>query len=144
MFSLLGKSRALGLPVDIQLDLFNVLVMPILSYGSEVWGYTNLDIIDKFILKYCKYVLHVRTTTSTVVLRGELGLLPARVNIWTGMITFWCDIIKGKQNKLCKVFYDRLLYAHKEQLYSSHIEKILNDCGFLMFGMNRILEVKYG
>ena len=39
MFSLLKKSRVLNLPIDLQLDLFDKLVTPILLYGSEIWAY---------------------------------------------------------------------------------------------------------
>ena len=36
MFSVLGKSRNLHLPVDLKLQLFDSMVVPILLYGSEV------------------------------------------------------------------------------------------------------------
>ena len=36
MFLLLRKCRQLQLPVDIQLELFDILVKPILLYGCEV------------------------------------------------------------------------------------------------------------
>ena len=42
MFSLITKSRRLDVPIDITLDLFDKLVLPILIYGSEVWGHSNL------------------------------------------------------------------------------------------------------
>ena len=38
MFSLLTKARRLCLPVDIQCDMFDKIIVPILLYGSEVWG----------------------------------------------------------------------------------------------------------
>ena len=42
MFSLLKKCRALDLPIDIQIDLFNKCIVPILLYGCEVWGYRDV------------------------------------------------------------------------------------------------------
>ena len=36
MFSVLRKSRKLQLPVDIQLQMFDITVLPILLYGIEV------------------------------------------------------------------------------------------------------------
>ena len=38
MFSILKRSRVLNLPVDIQLNLFDSMVTPILLYGCETWG----------------------------------------------------------------------------------------------------------
>ena len=48
----LRRSRQLDLPLDIQLELFETLIMPILTYGCEVWGFENLNIIEKLHLKY--------------------------------------------------------------------------------------------
>ena len=38
MFALLKKSRKLGLDIDIQLKLFDTMIVPIALYGCEVWG----------------------------------------------------------------------------------------------------------
>ena len=38
LFSLLTKIRAFSLPLDIQLELFDKNIKPILLYGTEVWG----------------------------------------------------------------------------------------------------------
>ena len=38
MFSLIKKAKDLSLPIDMQIDLFNKLVKPILLYGCETWG----------------------------------------------------------------------------------------------------------
>ena len=38
LFSLMKKSRKLSLPIDTQLHLFESMIVPILLYGSEVWG----------------------------------------------------------------------------------------------------------
>ena len=54
MFSLMRK---LFLPTDIQLHLFESMIVPILLYGSEVWGCENVDIINQFQLKFCKMLL---------------------------------------------------------------------------------------
>ena len=42
MFSLLRKCRQLNLPLDIQLELFEKCVHPILLYGCEIWDGCNL------------------------------------------------------------------------------------------------------
>ena len=47
MYSLIKKSKNLLLPINIQIDLFNKLVKPILLYGCKVWGYGNIDVIER-------------------------------------------------------------------------------------------------
>jgi len=53
MFALLNRCRALHLPIDIQLELFDKIVVPILTYGCEVWGYENVHMLEsrKFTFK---------------------------------------------------------------------------------------------
>ena len=47
MFSLLRKIKCLHLSFDIQIDLFNKIVKPVLLYRSEIWGLGNLDILKE-------------------------------------------------------------------------------------------------
>ena len=41
------KIRNLDLPIDIIIDLFNKTVKPILLYGCELWGISNIDILER-------------------------------------------------------------------------------------------------
>ena len=45
MYSLLQKCRKLDLAIDIQLQLFDSLILPICLYGCEVWGFKNIDLV---------------------------------------------------------------------------------------------------
>ena len=50
--------------VECQFDLFDKVVVPVLIYGSEVWGFENLDLIERFRLKFLKYVLSLKFNAS--------------------------------------------------------------------------------
>ena len=52
MFSLQSKVQKLDLPIDIQLGLYDQLVIPVLLYGCEVWGYINLGSLELFHRKF--------------------------------------------------------------------------------------------
>ena len=52
LYSLLSKAGTLQLPVDIQIELFEKLVKPIRLYGCEVWGFGNVDVIERVQLKF--------------------------------------------------------------------------------------------
>ena len=43
MYSLLQRSRKLGLGIDI-MQLFDSLVVPICVYGCEVWGFKHAEV----------------------------------------------------------------------------------------------------
>ena len=71
MFAVLGKSRKLHLPVDIQLQLFDSMVIPILLYGSEVTGFHKHDILERLCIQYYKIVLKVKKNNAKFnVVRG--------------------------------------------------------------------------
>ena len=55
-FSLLGLSDRVPLTVKTKLQLFDTMVVPILLYGSKVWGVYNFKEINKLHIKFCKYI----------------------------------------------------------------------------------------
>ena len=86
MFSLLRKCRKLNLPIDIQLDLFEKCVHPVVTYGCEVWGYQSLELISKFQLRFLKLALGAYKTTPSCMILGELGSYPIKIEIQCRML----------------------------------------------------------
>ena len=68
-------------PVLITLKLFDTMVLPILSYGTEIWGFREDSSLEAVELHYLKHILHVPLTASNIAVRGELGQLPIHL-IW--------------------------------------------------------------
>ena len=64
MYEVLRKERRFNMSVKCQIDLFNKLIKPILLYGSEVWGFSNTDVIERVQLRFCKLLLGLKNTTS--------------------------------------------------------------------------------
>ena len=141
MFAVLSKSRKLHLPVDIQLQLFDSMVIPILLYGSEVTGFEKHDILERLCTQYYKIVLKVKKTTPNLMLYGELGRCPISVLIKSRMIGFWQRIVKGKQDKISSKLYHILLEMHNRDFFHSkwllYIKSILNDCDKDYFWLNQ-------
>ena len=71
MFSLITKSRRLDVPIDITLDLLDKLVLPILIYGYEVLGHSNLKPIYFFIALLNREKVEV--TVCSMVKLGKLA-----------------------------------------------------------------------
>jgi hypothetical protein len=59
------------------------VVTPILHYGCELWGFENLDTIEKMHLKFCKIVLNLKTSTPNIMIHvyGGLCRTPLSVNV---------------------------------------------------------------
>ena len=113
MYCLFKLIRNEIIPFDIQLKLFDAMVEPILLYGSEIWGYENVKLIEQVHLKYCKRILNVRNTTPNFMVYGELGRFPLEINLKMRMISFWCKLVQNDV-KLSSVIY-RLMLSLKEK-----------------------------
>ena len=96
MYSLSGTSHKFDLPVDIQLEMFNTLVLPIMTYASEIWGHYIIREAELLQMKFLKHVLFVHKNTSIDIVYGELGVYPVEVYIKCKTIGFWLRIISGK------------------------------------------------
>jgi hypothetical protein len=97
MYEVLKLGRLHNLPTPCQLDLFDKMVKPVLLYGCELWGYGNCDIIERVHLKFCKMLLHMKSSTPLFMVYGELGRYPLEIDIKIRMVSYWAKFIDGKQ-----------------------------------------------
>ena len=123
MFSLLRKARCLFLPLDVLLKLFNHIVVPIITYGCEIWGSENIDIIEKLQLRFLKYILNVNKFTCSNMVYGEFGTPPLIVNIKSRVLLFWSSLNMCDENircnKISSILYRLLLKLHVLDVYTS-------------------------
>ena len=87
MYSVIGKIRKFDLPTDRQIELFNTMVIPVLTYASEIWGYFIIREVELVHLKFLKQVLYVdKKKTSNDMMYGELVFIhlkfTSRVECW--------------------------------------------------------------
>jgi hypothetical protein len=133
MYSVIKKTRQLQLPLTLQLEMFDKLVSPVLLYGSEVWGYEKVDVIERVHLKFLKFILKVRSSTPTYMIMGELGRFPMIIYIKTRIINYWANIVCGKENKLCHILYRYLHTCFLNNVYVNPwllcVKSILDECG---------------
>jgi hypothetical protein len=82
---------------DFIMDLFDKFIMPILMYGSEVWGFHAAPAIEKVQLKFCKNLLHVKNSTQNNFIYGELERYPLSIQRQIRITKYWSDIVMGKK-----------------------------------------------
>ena len=142
MFALLRKSRKLNLPVDLQLQLFDSLVLPILLYGSEVSGFENCEILEQLCLQFYKIILQAKKSTPSIILYGELGRYPISITVKSRMVGFWQRIIGGKPDKISDKLYEILMIMHQKDFFHSKwllsIESTLQECDKYQFGLDQV------
>ena len=100
MFSLLRKGREHDIPHDILLHLFDSSVAPVLMYGSEIWGCSNCDKIERIHLKFCKMILGLNNSTCNIMVYGELGRQPLVDMIKKRALNYWSHLLSDNYNKL--------------------------------------------
>ena len=121
-----------------QIDIFNKTVKPVLLYGCEIWGFGNLEILERVQLKFLKYILNVRKSTPSCIIYGETGVTPIKIDIHTRMISYWSKIVSQDQNKLSYNVYQVMLSlfnnsrpdtVKKKFGWLECIKSILVNCG---------------
>ena len=111
VFTLMKKIRNLDLPIDIQIDLFNKTIKPILLYGCEIWGIGNVEMLERIQLKFYKQVLNLKKSTPTNMLYGELGVTPLYIDIQTRIVSFWSPWVKYVKHLLCSLGFPVIWYS---------------------------------
>ncbi len=119
IYSLIGKIRKLGLPIDITTHLFDTLITPILTYGSEVWGFSDIDEIEKVHIGFYKYLFHLNKSTPNCMIYGEFGLTPISKIIDCKMLNYWARLLLGKQSKFAYRLYCILKNKYDKDRYKS-------------------------
>ena len=116
MFSIKKWLKPVGhLPPWVQIHLFHNLVRPILLYGSDVWG-VNVSAntpIDKLFFYYMRCVLHVKSTTSNVIVVGECGQLPPSVYCHINALCYLKRFSDLPDTKIAKQVYNELDKLHQ-------------------------------
>jgi hypothetical protein len=94
----------LKLDVKTKLLLFDRMVMPILTYCSEIWGIHNTTDIEKVHLRFCKKILGVKNSTPNIAVLGELGRYPLSVICKERVLKYWLKIRSHPNSIMFNIF----------------------------------------
>jgi hypothetical protein len=109
MYFVLAKAKDHQLSVECKLKMFDSMILPILLYGCEIWGYENNDIYNSVQINFIRHILPVKKGTPFFMLYGELGRMPVELIIHRRMICYWARVISGKQSKLSLLLYKAMI-----------------------------------
>ena len=98
------------LPIKTCNKLFDTLFLPILLYGSEIWGaYDSInfkkwekDPVERQHTQFYKCFLGLNRRAPNVVARNETGRLPLKLNILLRIIKFWIHLESLPENSIAK------------------------------------------
>ena len=130
MHLLFCRINNLYLPVDLQLQLFDHTVLPILTYACEIWGFENLDIIETVHTEFLRKITKSRKSTPLYMLYAELGRVPLEITIKTRIVSFWNKLICGKFTKISFLLYQFLRnYDQHDSKWITCVKNILSSVG---------------
>ena len=82
------------------------MVMPVLSYGCEIWGFYPVKAIEQVHKDFCKSIFKVKRSTMNEIMYGEQGRIPLIVQIYIRIVKYWLNFLNIKQTRLTKVLYN--------------------------------------
>lgn len=151
MYSLLRNCNRLNLPIDIQIDLFTKTIKPILLYGAEIWGFGNLDVIERVQLKFLKHIFKMKRSTPNYIVYGESGCMPLTIDVQEKIISFWSRLITrnpdGRSEKLSAIIYRSMFFLanglntdefKKKFPWLNQVRTILIKCGLINLWNDRV------
>ena len=94
---LLSNLKTYNCKPKVALQLFDAFVSSIITHSCEIWGFSKCSELEKMHLKFCKAVLGVSKSTSSVAVYGELGRYPLYINSYVRIEKYWLKNNKKRQ-----------------------------------------------
>ena len=112
------------------LDLFDKLILPILNYGSEVWGFHKAPPVESVHMQFCKKFIGVKQDTQNDFIYGELGRMSLQSHRYVSILGYWLKIVSREENKYVKCIYKMMLsdiQNHPDKSnWASHVNDMLS------------------
>lgn len=89
--------------------MFDKVVLHILIYGCEIWGYEYLQVCERICFKFS-----VKRSTLSFIVYGERCCFPIYVNVYRRMISLLVKLLSGCDNNIVNVLY-KILFNMKSE-----------------------------
>ena len=112
--------------------IFDSKIASILLYASEVWGYQQVDEIEKVHLVACKRFLGLPRGTPNSIVYGELGRFPLHVISNLRCIKYWFKLLSLDETRLPLLAYKMLVSLDErgKRCWVTNIKELLFRTGF--------------
>ena len=136
--------KKMDMPIDIECNLFEKLVFPILLYGCEILGFLYVNMLEIFYRKFFLKILHLRPSTPSCMVHGEVGKLPLQVTLDKHMINYWIRLLNRDSTSYASIIYTITLKLFISGEYKtqwlSRVIGIIDNCGlsYIWLNQNRI------
>ena len=120
------------LPGNIACELFDKMVLPIVTYGSEIWGHEYSETIESVQYNFCRHILGLNSNAHKDALLGETGRHPLAVYYHCRCVRYWLKIVQLPSNRFPNACYRMLfnLDTSGRQTWATSVKKLLCKFGF--------------
>ena len=105
------------------------MIMPILMYGAEAWGFNGAPDVERVYTKFLKRMLSVRPQTTNAAVYGELGSVPLHILRKERLLKYWFKIKNSRDTLLHKAF-SNLKDSRQNAVGILEMKNLLNSLGF--------------
>ena len=124
LFSLNALFSTVSLDISEKLKLFDAMVLPILNFSSEVWGFhASLD-IERVHLKFLKQIAQ----TCSAAVYGEFGRVPLNVQRKARILKYRFNIMKSPGSLKYKLFQYEVERGGRDN-WACQVKKHITDLG---------------
>ena len=132
MYLIERMSYSCGFSYSTSSELFKKCIIPIITYGGEIWGTDSHNCIESVLHQFCRKQLGVGSKTPIPVLLSECGQLPLYIICQVKVVKYWLKIISAQQNSLVKACYEMMYDLSKNGRinWASKVKNLLYRYGF--------------
>lgn len=105
------------------------MVLPILNYGSEIWGFHKAPDIERIHIKFLKQISNLRQQIVNAAVYGELGRYPLYVYRKIRILKYLYKIQSKSDYLLFKAFNMKDDYENIVNNWSSEVKSLLDSLG---------------
>ena len=158
LFSLNNLFDKIDLSISEKIKLFDSMILPILNYASEIWGFHPAPDIERVHLKFLKQILKAKSQTPSAAVYGELGRVPLHFMRKERILKYWFKV-KCSTNTLLQETYlneihvaEQCQYPTSMSFWTIKVKQLLDNLGFTflwdseditLLQLNQIIERLY-
>ena len=106
---------------DEAFTLFDSLVLPILCYLSEIWGYDYSETIEKVRVDFCKRVCCLHQNICNFLAISECGGTPISIVYMSRCVKYWSILTQMQNHRYPKQRYNMLRNLDNMFLYKTSL-----------------------
>ena len=112
--------------------------MPILLYGSEIWGTKEFNVIETVAADFYKQILHVKGTSPNIGVVSELGRYSILINFKINVVKYWLRLLNMPDDRLVKKAYivSKILDSGLHISWASSVREILEESNLNVYWAN--------